>query len=109
MGHGRLTRFEFEVIAAILCAGEDAYGVRIADEITSRTGREVSIGSLYRTLKRLEDRGLLSCYMGEATAERGGRAKTYYRVEGPGREALRETTRQIRSLLDGLALETRSG
>lgn len=105
MGRTSLTEFEFMVVAAILRVADGAYGVAIAEEITRRTGRDVSIGALYRTLKRLEKRGLLTSRMGEATPERGGRAKTYYEVRPPGVRALRERTRQIRSLLDGLSFE----
>lgn len=105
MTRSGLTEFEFMVVAAVLHAGEDAYGVRIAEELEARTGRDVAIGTLYRTLKRLEERGLLASRLGEATPERGGRAKTFYEVRTEGRHELRQATRQIRSLLDGLNLE----
>lgn len=100
----RLTGFELIVIAAVLRAGDDAYGIRIAEEIADRTGRDVSVGTLYRALNRLEEKGFLSSRTGEATAERGGRAKTYYRAEAAGRAALGRSVREIRSLVDGLDL-----
>lgn len=109
MRGAELTDLEYAAIAATLHAGEDAYGVRIAEEIAERTGREVSIGSLYRTLRRLETRGFLSSEVGEATAERGGRAKRYYQVEAPGLNALRRATRDIRSLLEGLEVRWEHG
>lgn len=104
MSRARLTRFEFLVLAAILRIGDDAYGVAIAEEIRQRTGRDVAVGSLYRTLKRLEKKGCVSSTTGEPTPERGGRAKTFYRVEAAGREALRESVAEVRSLVDGLDL-----
>lgn len=104
-----LTDLEFAAIAATLHAAEDAYGVRIAEEIRERTGREVSIGSLYRSLRRLEARGFLSSEVGEPTGERGGRAKRYYRVEAQGLDAFRRATRDVHSLLDGLEVRWEHG
>ena len=63
------------VLLAILHLGEDVYGVPIVDEIARRTGREVAPAAVYVTLRRLEEKGLVSSWMGESTAERGGKAR----------------------------------
>ena len=104
MGRSGLTELEFMVIAAVFHAGEDAYGVRIAEELEARTGRDIAIGTLYRTLNRLEKQGLLESRLGEATPERGGRAKTFYAVRAKGKREFLETTGRIRSILEGLTL-----
>jgi len=84
-----LGEFEELVLLAILKLGEQkAYGVPIAELIEDATGKRVSVGALYTTLGRLETKGFIQSIMGEATAERGGRAKRYYRVEGAGKMAL---------------------
>lgn len=83
-----LGEFEYLVISAAVRRGENAYGVSIREEIESTAQRSCSIGALYTTLDRLESKGLIETWMGEATAERGGRAKRMVRVTGKGvREA----------------------
>lgn len=82
--------FEELVLLAILSQGENAYGVPIRQALEEATGRSVAIGSLYTTLSRLEEKGLVQSRVGEPTAERGGRAKRYYEVKGSARSTLRE-------------------
>ena len=88
--------FEELVLLAIVSLREQAYGVKIGDAIAEATGRSVSVGALYTTLSRLEEKGLISSWTGEATAERGGRAKKYFKIEAPAQRALRhaEASRQ---------------
>ena len=82
--------------------GRDAYGVSICDDITARTGRDVSLGAVYKTLERLEDQGLVSSHFGEPTAERGGRRKKYFRMLAPGTRALRNSVAAFRNMVEGL-------
>jgi DNA-binding PadR family transcriptional regulator len=107
-GRATLGEFEMLVMAAVLRLGDAAYGVPIREEILRRTGRDVSPGMLYKTLRRLEDKGLVSSVVGEATPVRGGRAKVYYRVEGAGAAALRESVTGLTKMLSGLRLGSRS-
>jgi DNA-binding PadR family transcriptional regulator len=67
--------------------GDDAYGAAIREAIEAATGRRCSIGALYTTLDRLEKKGLLKTWMGEATSQRGGRAKRMVRVTAKGVQA----------------------
>jgi PadR family transcriptional regulator PadR len=90
---------EFHVMLATLGLGENAYGVTIYEEL-EKAGRKTSLGAIYTTLGRLEDKGLISSRRGEATAERGGRAKRYFKVEALGSKALRETEASMRKLRD---------
>jgi DNA-binding PadR family transcriptional regulator len=90
--------FEELVLLAILSLREQAYGVKIGDAIEKATGRSVSIGALYTTLSRLEEKGLISSWMGEATAERGGRAKKYFKIEAPAKLALNHAEASRRRL-----------
>ena len=82
--------FEELVLLAILSQGENAYGVPIHQALEEATGRSVTIGSLYTTLSRLEEKGLVQSRVGEPTAERGGRAKRYYEVKGSAKSTLRD-------------------
>jgi DNA-binding PadR family transcriptional regulator len=94
--------FEHVVLLAVLRLRDEAYAVPIRDEIARCTGRDVSRGSVYITLDRLETKGLLKSRLGDPTAERGGRAKRYYELRPRGLEALRESRRALVALWRGL-------
>src|ERR687892_248707 len=82
--------FEGLVLLAILSQGDNAYGVTIRKALEEATNRSITIGSLCTTLSRLEEKGLVESWTGEPTAERGGRAKRHYRVNGSAQSLLRE-------------------
>src|SRR4249919_3023082 len=85
-----LGEFEYLLITAAAGLGEKAYGAAIREEIEATTGRKCSIGALYTTIDRLETKGLLKTWMGDATPQRGGRAKRMVRVTGQGVVAAEE-------------------
>src|ERR1700719_1444477 len=93
-----LGSFELMVMLALIRLGETAYGVPISREVEERSGREVALGSVYATLERLEEKGLVSSELGEPTAERGGRAKRYFRVTAKGLREVRETQAALKKL-----------
>ena len=94
--------FEQIVLLAILRLGNhEAYGMRVREEIEARTGRDVSYGAVYTTLDRLERKGWVAHRLGESTAERGGRAKKYFRLEPAGRDALRRARRALDLMWEG--------
>ena len=97
-----LGQFELMVLLALMRLGDDAYGVTIANELEQQTGREVVIGSVYATLERLQDRGFVSSSLGDATPERGGRAKRYFRITGAGLREVRDARQSLMSLWKGL-------
>jgi len=82
--------FEELVLLAILSQGDNAYGVTILEALEEATNRSITIGSLYTTLSRLDEKGLVESWIGEPTAERGGRAKRHYRVRGSAQALLKE-------------------
>lgn len=89
---GSLGQFEQLVVAAILSLREDAYGVTIHTKVAELSHpRKVSLGAIYVTLDRLEDKGFVSSRLSDPTAERGGRAKRLYRIEALGEQALQES------------------
>jgi PadR family transcriptional regulator, regulatory protein PadR len=97
-----LGHFEEIVLLAVLILKEDAYGAKIRQKVAEATERDVSIGAVYATLDRLERKGYLKSWQGEATPERGGRAKRYFMVEGSGVRALNETNAARNRLSEGL-------
>lgn len=96
--------FEQLVLLAVLRLNNNAYGMEVREQIETRTGREVSYGAVYTTLDRLEQKGYVSHRMGEATPERGGRAKKYFRVLREGRAALRATQEALQVMWEGVQL-----
>jgi DNA-binding PadR family transcriptional regulator len=94
--------FELLVLLALIRLGDDAYGVPISDAIEQSSGREVAIGSVYITLDRLAEKGFVSSRLGEPTAERGGRAKTYFLVTAKGLREVRQAQRTLTTLWTGV-------
>ena len=90
------------VLLAILHLDGEVYAVPIVDEIERRTGRPVSRAAVYVTLRRLEEKGLLSSWMGEVTPERGGKPRRCVKVEPEGLGRLRESRRMMDSMWFGL-------
>ena len=82
---------EHLVLLAVLHLDAEAYGVAVADAITARTGLRVALGSVYTTLNRLENKGLLNSRREAPTPVRGGRSRRCYRVTPAGRGALEAT------------------
>ena len=91
----QLGHFELMVLLTLMRLGDDAYGVPIVEELERQTGREASIGSVYAALERLEGKGFVSSALGKPTAERGGRAKKYFRVTPRGLTEVREARRNL--------------
>src|ERR1700742_4816396 len=100
-----LGEFEYLVLSAAVRRGENAYGAAIREEIESAAKRYCSIGALYTTMDRLESKGLIETWMGEATAERGGRAKRMVRVTGKGAREAAAFWEAITKATRGLAWE----
>ena len=97
-----LGEFEQVVLLAILRLGDSAYAVSIRDEILQCTGRDVSRGSVYITLDRLETKGFLRSRLADPTPERGGRAKRFYELRPRAFDALKESRRALVALWRGL-------
>ena len=88
------------VLLAVVRLGDEAYGVPISKELLILANREVSVGSIYAALERLENKGFVSSSLGEPTPERGGRAKRFYRLEAPGERALQDSAVTAKRIWD---------
>ena len=96
-----LTNSELLVLSAVLRLGNNAYGVPIMQEL-ERNRHRMSVATVYVVLGRLEARGLVASAMGEATPERGGRAKRYFRVTAKGVRQVRVLQRTLVELWRGV-------
>lgn len=99
-----LSDLEVLALAALLRLGPEAYGVTIREDIRKRAGRSVSVGSLYKALQRLEDRGLVRSQVGEPTAERGGRARKHVAITAAGRRELEWAVTAFHRMIEGLGV-----
>jgi PadR family transcriptional regulator PadR len=94
--------FEQLVLLGVVRLGDNAYGAAIRQEIHARSGRDVSINAVYTTLERLQTKGLLRSWVGEPTAQRGGRRRKFYALRPAGDAALRQAYRAFTAMTGGL-------
>ncbi|OUL56383.1 PadR family transcriptional regulator [Pseudoalteromonas ulvae] len=99
-----LGEFEQMILLAVLRLDHQAYGTTIRQLLAQEINRDVTIGALYTTLDRLEKKGLVTSTLGEATNERGGRAKKYFQVSAEGQRALKRSKDALNNLWQGIAL-----
>jgi PadR family transcriptional regulator, regulatory protein PadR len=93
-----LTDFEIMILLAIMRVGDDAYGVTIAREIERTAGRSVQLPAVYVALDRLEKQGLVRSRIGEATPQRGGRAKKHFALTRAGVGSVQDTRNALTAL-----------
>jgi PadR family transcriptional regulator PadR len=109
MSRSALGDLEHLVLLALVRLGDESYGVPILDEIAVRTGRPISRAAVYIALRRLEAKGLLRSRLGEATPERGGRAKRYFRITRPGLRQLHTSREALVAMWDTIESKLERG
>ena len=102
MSRESLGHFELLVLLALLRQGDEAYGVPIAQAIEHSTGKRVILASVYNTLERLEEKGLVRSTIGQPTPERGGRAKRYFSMTTAGLREVRAAKKALTVLWRGI-------
>jgi len=105
---GALGAFEELVLLALVRLGETAYSVTVRREIEERTGSDVSMGAVYATLDRLEEKGYASSRLGDGSRSRSGRARRFYAIDEPGVEALARSRTVRERMWDGVELSPAS-
>ncbi len=100
----QLGEFEHLLLLTLAQLKGKSYGTEIRKTLKQLINRDSSIGALYATLERMEKKGFISSTLGEPTAERGGRAKRYFELSAEGKQALRETQQQLKTMWQGLEL-----
>lgn len=99
-----LGELEQLVLMATLRLGDGAYGVPIQQALHDETGRDLTLGTVHKTLARLEDKGLVASRTGDPLPVRGGRRRRYFRVTSAGRAAVRQSLDVTRRMARGLDL-----
>lgn len=100
-----LGEFETLLLLAVLHLAEqqqEAYGSAIRGEIETRTGRAVPRGSIYITLDRLEEKGLLVSREGGGSPARGQRPKRIFKVTAAGIRAVKTSVTTLARMQRGL-------
>jgi PadR family transcriptional regulator PadR len=82
----------------VIHLGDEAYGVPISRELEKHRGKNVSLGSVYAALERLEGKGLVVSSLGDPTPERGGKAKRFFRITKLGLRQVQDTRRVLTGL-----------
>ncbi len=95
-------RLELAALLAVARLADDAYGLAIRRDLMARMGRDYSVGAVYTTLQRLEDKGLLKSRMGQPLPVRGGRSRRHFTLTGAGTRALRVAERNAAALWAGV-------
>lgn len=103
-----LGEFEELVLLTIAALVNDAYSVAICDELEKYADRSVKLGVVHAVLNRLEEKGYVKSYLGEATQMRGGKRKRYYTVTSAGKAAIiraKEVRDQLWNIIPDLSLK----
>ena len=96
-------QFEHMVLTAIVALGDNAYGITIHRKVREMSRpKPVTLGAVYVTLDRMEDKGFVSSALTDPTPERGGRSKRCYRLEKAGERVLEESAVVVRRMWDEL-------
>ena len=85
-----ISRKEEFLLLAIKKLRDNAYGVTVRSHVAEATGKYWSIGAIYDVLDRLARKDLVMVETGAPLAERGGKARQFYRLTRKGHEALEE-------------------
>lgn len=97
-----LGEFEQMVLLATLQVGDGAFALAIVKELDRRAGRRVDRGALYKTLDRMERKGLVTWSEEAGTPERGGHRRRLFQVTPAGITALRASRSALVNLWEGL-------
>ena len=99
---GQLGEFEQVVLLAILRAGDQAFALSLIKELDRSAQRQVDRGALYKTLDRMELKGLVKWKTEPATPGRGGHRRRLFEVTPAGVRALQASRNTLFNLWEGL-------
>jgi DNA-binding PadR family transcriptional regulator len=101
-----LGKLELAVLIAVARLGDEAYGLGIRQEVSTRRKHDYSVGAIYTTLGQLERKGVVTSWTTEPLPVRGGRSRRQYKVSAQGQRVLREA-HQFAAQLQDLMTKTR--
>jgi len=102
-----LGKLELTVLLAVVRLGDDAHGLAIRRDVSARTQHDYSVGAVYTTLQRLENKGLVSSRNTDPLPVRGGRSRREFKITADGQRALGEAQRVAESVWTGVGQSLR--
>lgn len=99
MSLGELQQMTMLAVARL---GRDAYGSAIRDELHEVAGREVTVPTVYVTLVRLEDQGLVESDSADAAGGKGGRPRRVFRITATGWRTMEESRVAMGRMWEGV-------
>ena len=93
---------ELAALLTVARLADDAYGLAVRRDLSARTGRAHSVGAVYTTLQRLEEKGLLRSHRSDPLPIRGGRSRRHYVLTAAGTRTLRAAERSTAALWGGI-------
>jgi PadR family transcriptional regulator PadR len=102
MAPAEIGSLELAALLTVARLGDEAYGLAVRRDLSERTGRNHSVGAVYTTLQRLEDKGLLRSSMSDPLPIRGGRSRRHYSLTAAGTRTMRAAERNAAALWGGL-------
>lgn len=106
-----LTLNELTILLAVWRLGNEAYGVRIKQQLSEQTKKDWNYGAMYCLLDQLVKKDLVKRITGEPSHTRGGRRKIFYEIKLAGIQALEAARQQHLDLwkdIDGPVLKKMS-
>jgi PadR family transcriptional regulator PadR len=89
----RTSNLETLILAALETS--ELYGLSIIERVKETTGQSLSLGGLYTTLHRMEQKGFVASRWGESTEVRQGARRRYYQITALGQQTLTETRQML--------------
>lgn len=93
---------ELNVLLAVARLAADAYGLAIRRDVSARLRHDYSVGAIYTTLQRLEEKGLVASHTTGPTPRRGGRSRRQFTLTSAGRRALQQAQRLAAAAWSGV-------
>jgi DNA-binding PadR family transcriptional regulator len=93
---------ELSVLLAVARLGDEAYGLAVRRDVGERMERDYSVGAIYTTLERLQEKGLINSRQAPPTPTRGGRSRRQFRLTAKGEKAIREARDRVASQWTGI-------
>ena len=100
--NAELGEFEHLLLLAILRLRSEAYAPEVARVLEDRAGREMSRGTLYAALDRLEERGLVVWELEPSSPGRSGMRRRRFEVTPDGARALAACRQVFLNMWDGV-------
>jgi DNA-binding PadR family transcriptional regulator len=97
-----LTKIEEILLLAIWRLKDEAYGVKIRQNVSEIIGKEFTYGNLYSALSQMAVKKYVIKSIGEPTPDRRGRQKIFYTISTTGLKALKAAREMNRKMWEDI-------